>query len=136
MDLRLILLCRCDMVLRIQWIAELGPILWDFKNLRMEFIVDGRKFMFRAVTTSPKKLVSTDRIQKDSKCMSQASTVQIFSIQGDEENKVEKKQEGNCPTCFQKMQHEKMLTRFKKSSLTFFSMEAHFNLKLKYAIHS
>ena len=123
------------MVLRIQWIAELGPILWDFKNLRVEFIVDGRKFMLRGVT-SPKKLVSTDRIQKDSKCMSQASTVQIFSIQGDKENKVEKKQEGNCPTCFQKMQHEKMLTRFTKSSLTFFSMETHFNLQLKYAIHS
>ena len=135
MDLRLILLCRCDMVLRIQWIAELGPILWDFKNLRVEFIVDGRKFMLRGVT-SPKKLVSTDRIQKDSKCMSQASTVQIFSIQGDKENKVEKKQEGSCPNCFQKMQHEKILTRFKKNSLTLFSMEAHFNLQLKYAIHS
>ena len=35
--------------------------------------------------------------------MSQASTIQIFTIQGNEENKVEKEQHGNCPTHFQKM---------------------------------
>ena len=55
----------------------------------MEFIVDGRKFMLRGATTDPKKLVSTDRIQKDSRRISLASIVQIFSIQGDGKNKVE-----------------------------------------------
>ena len=47
------------MVLGIQWLAELGPTLWDFNNLRMKFIVDGRKFVLRGATTGPKKLVST-----------------------------------------------------------------------------
>ena len=59
-DLRLIPLGGCDVVLGIQWIVELGPILLDLKNLRMEFIVDGRKFILRGVTIGRKKLVSTD----------------------------------------------------------------------------
>ncbi|KAL6339187.1 hypothetical protein AAG906_024338 [Vitis piasezkii] len=54
-DLRLIPLVGCNMVLGIQWLVELGPILWDFKNLRMEFMVKGRKFVLRGATTSPIK---------------------------------------------------------------------------------
>ena len=53
------------MILGIQWLAELGLILWDSKNLRMKFIVDGRKFALRGATIGPNKLVSIDRIQKD-----------------------------------------------------------------------
>ena len=78
------------MVLGIQWLAELGPTLWDFNNLRMKFIVDGRKFVLRGETTGPKKLVSTYQIQKDSRRISQASAVQIFSIQGDEKIKLKR----------------------------------------------
>ena len=48
--------------------------------LGMEFIVDGRKFVWRGTTTSPKKLISIDRIQEDSMHISQVSTIQIFSI--------------------------------------------------------
>ena len=58
-DLIFIPLGGCNMVLGIQWLAELGPTLWDFNNLRMKFIVDGRKFVLRGATTGPKKLVST-----------------------------------------------------------------------------
>ena len=53
--------------------------------------------------------------QSDSKHISQISIVQIFFIQGDVENKVEKKQQSNCLTRFQKTQQGKMLTRFNKS---------------------
>ena len=77
------------MVLGIKWLAELGLILGDFKNLKMEFMVDGRKFVLRGTSIGSKKLVSTNQIQKDLKHMSQASTIQIFTIQGNEENKVE-----------------------------------------------
>ncbi|KAL6327250.1 hypothetical protein AAG906_016677 [Vitis piasezkii] len=62
-DLRLISLGGCDMVLGIQWLVELRPILYYFKNLRMEFIANRRKFMLSGATTSPKKLVSTYWIQ-------------------------------------------------------------------------
>lgn len=36
-NMRLIPLGGCDMVLGIQWLSQLGPVLWDFKNLWMEF---------------------------------------------------------------------------------------------------
>ena len=107
------------MVLGIQGLAELGLILGDFKNLKMEFMVDGRKFVLRGTTIGSKKLVSTNQIQKDLRHMFQASTIQIFIVQGNEENKVENEQHGNCPTHFQKMEHGKMLTRFNKSFQSF-----------------
>ena len=95
-DLRLIPLGRCNMVLGIQWLAKLGIILWDFNNLRIELIVDGRKFVLRNATTSLTKLVSIDQIQKDLGHLSQAFTVQILFIQGNEKNIVEKEKQGNC----------------------------------------
>ena len=70
----------------------MGPILWYFKNLRMGFIVDGRKFVLRGAIIGLNKLALTYWIQKDSRRMSWVITIQIFSIQGDEENKVKKEQ--------------------------------------------
>ena len=67
----------------------MGLILGDFKNLKMEFITDGRKFVLKGTTIGSKKLVSTNQIQKDLKHMSQASTIQIFTTRENEENKVE-----------------------------------------------
>lgn len=77
-DLRLISLGGCDMVLGIQWLAELGPILWDFKNLKMEFTVDGRKFVLRGATSAHIKLVSADRFQKELRHKPYASTAHIL----------------------------------------------------------
>ena len=77
------------MVLGIKWLADLGLILGDFKNLKMEFMVDGRKFVLTGTTIGSKKLVSTNQIQKDLRHMSQASTIQIFTTRENEENKVE-----------------------------------------------
>ena len=99
------------MVFGIQWLAKLGPILWDFKNLRMEFVVDGRKFMLRSATTGPKKLVQ----QIGFKRIQGVCLKHLFSIQGDKENKVGNEQQGSCPTCFQKTRHGKIITRFNKS---------------------
>ena len=84
------------MVLGIQWLAKLGIILWDFNNLRIELIVDGRKFVLRDAIASLTKLVSIDQIQKDLGHLSQAFTVQILFIQGNEKNIVEKEKQGNC----------------------------------------
>jgi len=44
-DMLLIPLGECDLVLGIQWLAILGTIKWNFKNLKMEFHLKGRNFV-------------------------------------------------------------------------------------------
>lgn len=39
-----------DLVLGVQWLSTLGPILWDFLNLRMEFHFQGLKHVLRGIT--------------------------------------------------------------------------------------
>ena len=46
-DVMLIPLGNCEMVLGIQWLAGLGPILWDLKKLRMEFKKGNRRIVLR-----------------------------------------------------------------------------------------
>jgi len=40
-DLFILPLAGCDAVLGIQWLRTLGPILWDFSDLKMEFTHGG-----------------------------------------------------------------------------------------------
>ena len=56
-DMRLIPLVGCDMVLGIQWLGQLGSILWEFKTLRMEFSWNGKKIVLCGATMGPLKLV-------------------------------------------------------------------------------
>lgn len=37
----------CDLVLGVQWLTTLGPIIWDFTKLQMEFSIDGKRFVLR-----------------------------------------------------------------------------------------
>ena len=37
----------CDVVLGSQWLPTLGPILWDFAKLWMQFLVNGKKHTLR-----------------------------------------------------------------------------------------
>ena len=46
-DVQLLLLGNCDMVMGIQWLETLEEIKWDFKQLRMEFMVQGKNHVLR-----------------------------------------------------------------------------------------
>ncbi|GFS46186.1 hypothetical protein Acr_00g0100660 [Actinidia rufa] len=46
-DMRVLPLKGCDMVLGIQWLATLGPVKWDFKNLSMDFTLNNRRHVLR-----------------------------------------------------------------------------------------
>ena len=46
-DMRVLELKGCDMMLRIQWLATLGPVKWDFKNLSMDFTLNNRRHVLR-----------------------------------------------------------------------------------------
>ncbi|KAH9735939.1 hypothetical protein KPL71_017914 [Citrus sinensis] len=94
-DLRLLPLGGCDMVLGIQWLVELGPVLWDFKELVMEFSVGDRNFVLKGDTPGPTKMVSPKHIQRELQHLSQASAAHIFSIQveGEEAEEVNREPE-------------------------------------------
>lgn len=62
-DMRLLPLGGCDLVLGVEWLAELGLIVWDFKNLKMEFTTKGKRHVLRGSTAGPMKLVETNRVR-------------------------------------------------------------------------
>lgn len=62
-DMRLLPLGGCDLVLGVEWLAELGPIVWDFKILKMEFTTKGKRHVLRGSTAGPMKLVETNRVR-------------------------------------------------------------------------
>ncbi|CAM8979757.1 unnamed protein product [Rhodiola kirilowii] len=47
-----------------QWLTTLGPIWWDFSNLRMEFILGGMKHILRGVTKSACKVIKGGSLNK------------------------------------------------------------------------
>ncbi|XP_035549739.1 uncharacterized protein LOC118349426 [Juglans regia] len=40
----------CDVVLGVQWLLSLGPILWDFQKLQMQFQVEGRAISWQGLS--------------------------------------------------------------------------------------
>ncbi|XP_074297274.1 uncharacterized protein LOC141627979 [Silene latifolia] len=42
-DVMVVPLGGCEMVLGVQWLASLGPVSWDFRELRMDFCFKGKK---------------------------------------------------------------------------------------------
>lgn len=63
-DFKVLSLGFCDMVLGVQWLQTLGPILWDFKTLSMEFTYKGRRHVLRGSMASSFKEVRGKQIAK------------------------------------------------------------------------
>ncbi|GAU25035.1 hypothetical protein TSUD_155090 [Trifolium subterraneum] len=57
-DVIVLPLVCCDLILGIQWLKSLGPILWDFEKLQMEFSTQGRRFVLRGSKTPNVKLIN------------------------------------------------------------------------------
>ncbi|XP_074363636.1 uncharacterized protein LOC141704251 [Apium graveolens] len=53
----LISLGSCDMVLGIQWLSILGPVYWDFKKLKMEFILDDEQISLKGIPQKKVKVI-------------------------------------------------------------------------------
>lgn len=54
----------CQMVMGIQWLILLGPILWDFKQLRMEFAMDGKRIILQRSSTHRLQLMQVKSLAK------------------------------------------------------------------------
>ena len=53
----------CDVVLGAQWLHTLGPILWDFVELRMSFSVSGEKHTLRGLQLGSLNIISLHRME-------------------------------------------------------------------------
>lgn len=63
-EIRTLPLDCCEFVLGVQWLSTLGPILWDFLNLRMEFTLNGIRHYLRGVTKAGCKLIKGASLNK------------------------------------------------------------------------
>ena len=63
-DVMLISLGSCDMVLGVQWLSKLGPICWDFKQLLMQFKLDGKEVRLRGVPLQKLKVIEGEPSSK------------------------------------------------------------------------
>jgi len=60
-DLFILSLVGCDMVLGIQWLQTLGPILWDFAALKMQFSFQGQQYVLQGIQQGPQvNMVNAD----------------------------------------------------------------------------
>ena len=63
-EIRTLPLDCCELVLGVQWLSTLGPILWDFLNLSMEFTFNGLQHHLRGVTKTGCKLIKGASLNK------------------------------------------------------------------------
>ena len=69
------------MVLGVQWLETLGKIKWDFKQLRMEFEVEGKKLVLRGGASAVElKTVTMEQMDKLLPYSSECSLVQLCSL--------------------------------------------------------
>lgn len=76
-EIRTLPLDGCDLVLGVQWLCTLGPILWDFLNPRMEFILNGSKNVLRGVTKNGYKVIKGSSFNK---LMLQAPQIAMLQV--------------------------------------------------------
>ncbi|GKV50520.1 hypothetical protein SLEP1_g57222 [Rubroshorea leprosula] len=79
-DTLILPLGSCDMVLGIQWLETLGDILWNFKTLRMEFAVNGQKYVLRGSSQVSLKMVGSKGMVRLLKKEGQASSIHLCSL--------------------------------------------------------
>lgn len=82
-DMRILELKGCDMVLGIQWLATLGPVKWDFKNLSMDFTLNNRRHVLRGGRQGESKLVDAEHMRKLLQKKPQGFVAHIYALQED-----------------------------------------------------
>ena len=71
----------CDVVLGAQWLRTLGPILWDFAKLWMQFSINGTKHTLRGLQPRSFSLISSHRMENLLKKISHGVITELHFIQ-------------------------------------------------------
>jgi len=74
-------LSRCDVVLGAQWLCTLGPILWDFAELWMQFSDNGKKHTLKGLQLGSLSIICSHCMEKLLKKNLDGVITQLHSIQ-------------------------------------------------------
>ena len=77
-DVMLVPLGSCEMILGVQWLSTLGPILWDFDKLKMEFNQGGKPMVIQGTQLGAIQWVEGKTVQH---VLASCTALQIFAIQ-------------------------------------------------------
>lgn len=76
-DLYLLPIFGTEVVLGVQWLASLGPIIFDYANLFMEFSIKGKSFHLDGIKSSSLAMMSLSQIRSTK---SKSPLAQLYSI--------------------------------------------------------
>ena len=80
LDVMLVPLGSCEIVLGVQWLASVGPILWDFEKLRMEFKYKGQRVVLRGTQKLDVEWLEGKRSQQKLHKSAQIFALQIYPV--------------------------------------------------------
>lgn len=78
----------CDMVLGVQWLEQLGPVTFDYKDLTMDFVYQGKAMQLQGkqkLGIPSLKLVIVDSLANQFKGQEHSFVVLIYSISMEEQ---------------------------------------------------
>ncbi|KAF7119456.1 hypothetical protein RHSIM_Rhsim13G0234900 [Rhododendron simsii] len=79
-EVRVLAIGGCDMVLGVQWLSNLGPILWDFKNLQMQFQVADHPFLLKGNSGCKVEQMNSKQVGRALQQTNQGCMIQLFSL--------------------------------------------------------
>lgn len=83
----ILVLASCDMVLGIQWLRELGPILWNFEELSMEFDYLGKPVQLKGLVAT--QLIEVGSLNMFNKMESKGVVLQLLEEENTEQNRID-----------------------------------------------
>ncbi|PKA54738.1 hypothetical protein AXF42_Ash000573 [Apostasia shenzhenica] len=82
-DVMIILLGSYDIILGVQWLTTLGPILWNFQQLVMEFQYQGHKILLRGSRKKYIKIIDGKKIRSSPQNSTILMAIHLCSIKSD-----------------------------------------------------
>ena len=67
----------CDLVLGVQWLSTLGTIKWNFEQLRMEFMHQGKNNVLRGLAGGKIQMTAHEQLPKALKTAAQICMLQL-----------------------------------------------------------